>query len=138
MVRGERRVVEPPILQVVLLGVAVPVAQRQRGRDLHPVTLRLKIAVHRGLAGSRVRVQADRAPHGDGSEHDERPGGAQRSARRLLRREEAHGLAERRGARGVMGAHRVLLLCPTRAIDELRRLLWQLCVHSSAQPCVGG
>ena len=43
MICRQRRIVQPPPLQVV----KVPGRHRQMYRELHPVSLRFKIAVHR-------------------------------------------------------------------------------------------
>ena len=66
LVRRERGVVEPPVLQVVRrVRPAVPLRGGQAQRDLHPVALRLVVPKHGGRPLPGVRVQANQQARED-------------------------------------------------------------------------
>ena len=69
-VRAEGRIVEAPVLKVVVGAVHVPRARRQVDSDLHPVPLRLKVAVHGWHALARVSVERDARTEEHGGEED--------------------------------------------------------------------
>lgn len=75
LVGGEGRVVEAPVGEVVVGGVAVPVGGREVEGELHPVPLRLVVAElgHRALAG--VGADGDKHADEEGGEGDEEGSG---------------------------------------------------------------
>lgn len=75
LVGGEGRVVEAPVSEVVVGGVAVPVGGGEVEGELHPVPLRLVVAElgHRALAG--VGADGDERADEEGGEGDEEGGG---------------------------------------------------------------
>ena len=57
LVGGERGVIESPVGKIVGRSVAVPIGDGHIEGDLHPVPLRLVVAVHWGVPLPRVRAQ---------------------------------------------------------------------------------
>ena len=55
MIGGEGRIIQAPVLEVIVLGLVVPLPCGEIHCDLHPVPLRLKVPVHWGGAHSCKR-----------------------------------------------------------------------------------
>ena len=50
MIRRQRRIIESPVEQVIVGGIAIPLIDGEVDRDLHPMPLSLVIAEHGRLA----------------------------------------------------------------------------------------
>ena len=71
-VSRHRRVVQPPVLQIVRRSVSVPIADWEVGSNLHPMALRLVVAEHRRRPGPRIRAERNSIPHYDEHKRDEK------------------------------------------------------------------